>query len=412
MSDDFRERLYPKLEEIVEKYKTPFCIYDEKGIIKTATTVNEAFQNASIPFKNFFPVNTIPNRLILRILYNLGFGFLCRSDIELMLCKSINVKGDDIIFSANNPSKDTLNKALSIKKCTLAIDDVAIWDKIKNFPKTICFRYNPGNNFLKNTKLSSREAYYGICDHQIIDVYKQAIERGVKNFGIHMMLYSYISDCSYFIDTARIILERIEKISCKTGIEFDFVNIGGGIIGGSGNNEKDKFSNIANEISALLENFKARNNYCPRLFTTLGHSITKEHGALVTKVINVLYKQEKQAGVDAVMSPLTNPTIYLGEKPITVFKGENRQLEDIILIGSQDDIVDTVIKERRLPQIYEGDLLIIKDIGGRDPYNRIRPKKLLLKEGEVKIIQSQDSIPDILKAQGAIIEQQQGSLIW
>ena len=56
-----------QVEEMVQKYPTPFHLYDEKGIRENAKAVKEAF--AWNPgFREYFAVKVTPNPYLLKIL--------------------------------------------------------------------------------------------------------------------------------------------------------------------------------------------------------------------------------------------------------------------------------------------------------------------------------------------------------
>ena len=55
------------VEEIVNKYPTPFHLYDEKGIRDNAKAVKEAF-SWNPGFREYFAVKATPNPYILKIL--------------------------------------------------------------------------------------------------------------------------------------------------------------------------------------------------------------------------------------------------------------------------------------------------------------------------------------------------------
>ena len=56
-----------QVEEMVQKYPTPFHLYDEKGIRENAKAVKEAF--AWNPgFREYFAVKATPNPFLLKIL--------------------------------------------------------------------------------------------------------------------------------------------------------------------------------------------------------------------------------------------------------------------------------------------------------------------------------------------------------
>jgi diaminopimelate decarboxylase len=84
MSSAFRNRLNPRLKAIASHFGTPFHIYDEAGIRETGYRLNRAF--SGIPgFREYFAVKALPNPAILAIMADMGFGFDCSSEAELIL---------------------------------------------------------------------------------------------------------------------------------------------------------------------------------------------------------------------------------------------------------------------------------------------------------------------------------------
>ncbi len=61
------------LQKIIEKYPTPFHLYDEKGIRATARSLNQAF-DWSPDYINHFAVKANPNPYLLEILRDEGMG--------------------------------------------------------------------------------------------------------------------------------------------------------------------------------------------------------------------------------------------------------------------------------------------------------------------------------------------------
>ena len=50
MSESFKSRLFPMVEEIAAHYGTPFHIYDEAGIRETGAKLKKAFAGISYNF--------------------------------------------------------------------------------------------------------------------------------------------------------------------------------------------------------------------------------------------------------------------------------------------------------------------------------------------------------------------------
>ena len=86
--------------EIVKTYPTPFHIYDEAGIRRTARALKAAF-GWNPGFREYFAVKATPNPFILKILHEEGCGVDCSSETELMLSGASGFAGHEIMFSSN-----------------------------------------------------------------------------------------------------------------------------------------------------------------------------------------------------------------------------------------------------------------------------------------------------------------------
>ena len=91
---------YEKLKEITSKYPTPFHLYNESGIRRTARDLNAAFRWAD-SFREYFAVKACPNPFILKILKEEGSGVDCASMAELRMAEALGFSGDEIMFSSN-----------------------------------------------------------------------------------------------------------------------------------------------------------------------------------------------------------------------------------------------------------------------------------------------------------------------
>ena len=90
----------PQLQEITKTYPTPFHLYDEAGIRRTARDLKAAF--AWNPgFQEYFAVKATPTPAILKILQEEGCGVDCSSLTELMLVNKCGFGGREIMFSSN-----------------------------------------------------------------------------------------------------------------------------------------------------------------------------------------------------------------------------------------------------------------------------------------------------------------------
>lgn len=394
MSQEFKKRLFPVLPAITAHFGTPFHIYDEIGIRKTGQQLQAAF--ADIPvFREYYAVKALPNPAILSIMQNMGFGFDCSSITELMLARSLGARGHEIMFTSNNTSADDFAAAAADDGCILNLDDISLIDKVPQMPELICFRYNPGPRRIGNDIIGKpEEAKYGVSHEQIIEAYRRAQMKGAKRFGLHTMLASNELDYSYMVQTTAMLFELVESISQELDITFDFINIGGGLgIPYLPDTAPLDIKAMGKEIVSLFGGFADKHGYCPALFMESGRYMTGPHGVLVTTAINRKDIYRTYIGVDACMSALMRPALYGAYHHIDVLGKEGGATETVDVVGSLCENNDKFAIQRSLPEIVDGDILIIHDSGAHGHamgfnYNgRLRPQELLLRQdGSVALI--------------------------
>ena len=399
----YQERLAPVLKDIARHYGTPFHIYDERGIRETGRKLIDAFKGVD-GFREYFAVKALPNPSIMAIMRDMGFGFDCSSIPELILARGVGASGEELMFTSNNTSREDFLAAEQDGGSILNLDDITLIDKVPHMPELICFRYNPGPRRTGNAIIGNPvEAKYGVSFDQLTEAYRKAKERGARRFGLHTMLASNERNHTYMVETARMILAMVETVSETLGIRFEFVNIGGGL--GIPYRPEDQPLDITSmglEITALFDEFKAKNGYAPRLCLESGRYMTGPHGILVTTAINRKDIYRSYIGVDACMSALMRPGIYGAYHHITVLGKENAPHDTVVdVVGSLCENNDKFAVQRPLPPIEDGDLVLIHDTGAHGHamgfnYNaKMRPKELLFKEdGRVELIRREETMED------------------
>lgn len=403
LSESFRNRLYPHLPEIQRHFGTPFHIYDEAGIKETGQALKNNFSGIR-KFREYYAVKALPNPEVLKIMKELGFGFDCSSITELILSRNIGARPEDLMFTSNNTSQEEFAAAAAAGGCILNLDDINLIDKVPDMPATICFRYNPGaereGNHIIGTPL---EAKYGVAKDQIVEAYRKARDRGAEKFGLHTMLASNELNHTYMVATADMLLGLAEKIGRELGIEFEFINIGGGLgIPYRPDEQPLDLEAMALQITEHFHNFEAKNGYMPALFMESGRYITGPHGALIVNAINRKEIYRTYVGVDACMSALMRPGMYGAYHHIDVWgKNGSGRTETVDVVGSLCENNDKFAIQRELPPIVDGDLLVIHDTGAHGHsmgfnYNgKLRPQELLLGEdGRVKLIRRAETAED------------------
>ncbi len=399
-----------KIEEIVQKYPTPFHIYDEKGIRENAAKVKQAFA-WNKGFKEFFAVKATPNPFLINILREYGCGVDCSSMTELMLSHAIGCKGEDIMFSSNDTPAEEFKYVREIG-ATINLDDfthIDFLEKVAGIPETISCRFNPGGYFsIANSIMDNPgDAKYGFTKEQIIEGFKILKAKGAKRFGIHAFLASNTVTNDYYPELARILFELAVEIRDKTGCDIKFINLSGGVgIPYKPDAEPNDIIAIGEGVHKVYDEVLTANGMGDvAIYTEMGRFMLGPYGGLVTKATHEKHTYKEYIGVDACACNLMRPAMYGAYHHITVLGKENEPCDHKYdVTGSLCENNDKFAIDRMLPKIDMGDYLFIHDAGahgysmGYNYNGKLRSAEILLKEdGSFELIRRAETPQDYFR---------------
>lgn len=390
-------QLHETLPKIIDEFDTPFHIYDEAGIRQTARAFSQAFswvpRIGNFGFRNYFAVKALPNPRIVEILKEEGMGADCSSLPELQIAHAIGLTGEEIMFTSNDTPKNEFKLASNLG-AIINFDDLTHIDffrkNVGELPELVCCRYNPGELKRGNSIIGTPiEAKYGFTREQLSQGFRQLRDNGVRRFGLHTMVASNELDPDYFVETARILFETVRDLSQELEINFEFVNLGGGI--GTPYKPEQRsvdLTRLSDGISRAYNKLIARERLQPlRVVMENGRMVTGPHGFLVSKVLHVARKHKDYIGLDACMANLMRPALYGAHHEITILGKEDSERSCVYdITGSLCENNDKFAINRPLPQIDEGDMVVIHNTGAHGyamgfNYNgRLRCQELLFRE--------------------------------
>ena len=396
-----------QLENIASQYPTPFYLYNEEGIRKTARLVNQAF-SWNEGFKEYFAVKATPNPTLLKILREEGCGADCSSYTELLMSDAVGFQESEIMFSSNaTPAEDfQLARKLNV---TINLDDITHIDfleQVADIPETISCRYNPGGQFAiaNNIMDNPGDAKYGLTRPQMTEAYKKLLAKGVKHFGMHAFLASNTVTNDYYPELARILFQVAVELKEETGAHIEFINLSGGI------GIAYKPDQPENDILAIGEGVRKAYEEIlvpagmggVKIFTELGRYMLAPHGALVARAIHEKHTHKEYIGLDACAANLMRPAIYGSYHHITVMGKEDAPCDHKYdVTGGLCENNDKFAIDRMLPEIEKGDLIFIHDAGahgfamGYNYNGKLRSAEILLQEdGSTKMIRRAETPAD------------------
>ncbi|MDR3130369.1 MAG: diaminopimelate decarboxylase [Treponema sp.] len=414
-----------QLEDLAERYPTPFYVYDEKAIRENARRIIKAF-SAFPSYKEHFAVKALPNPAVLRALAEEGFGADCSSLPELLLTDMAGIRGEDIMFTANETAAREYLKARELG-AIINLDDfthIEYLEKVfalespsggEGMPEIISCRYNPGPLKEGNAIIGKpEEAKYGFTREQLIDGFKLLKRKGARRFGLHTMVASNELNLGYHLETGRLLFELAVEIKGKTGIALELLNLGGGVgIPYRPEEEAVNWEALAGGLKKLYDEILVPAGLAGlAIHTEYGRPVTGPYGWLVARALHKKEIYRNYIGLDASMSDLMRPALYGAYHHITIPGKENEPaVETYDVVGSLCENNDKFAVQRKLPRIAvaaenpadprSGDFVVIHDAGAHGRamgfnYNgKLRCGELLLRpDGSVLQIRRAETIDD------------------
>ncbi|MEN6339551.1 MAG: diaminopimelate decarboxylase [Clostridiaceae bacterium] len=395
-----------ELEAVVQKYPTPFHIYDEAGIRSNVLRLQEAFAwNAG--FREYFAVKALPNPMIMKLLHSIGCGMDCSSMTELLLSRAVGITGTDIMFSSNDTPAEEFRLAREME-VLINLDDIThipFLAENGGIPKTISCRFNPGGEFmLGNTIMGNPgEAKYGFTRAQLSEGFRQLKSAGAERFGLHAFLASNTTDDDYYPALARKLFKTAVELYEETGAVVSMINLSGGIgIPYRPYEKETDIRYVGEEVEREYDRIVKPSGLTISIFTELGRYITGPFGYLVTRAIHKKETYKKYIGVDACACNLMRPAMYGAYHHITVMGKEDQPLTNVYdVVGALCENNDKFAIDRPLPKTEPGDLLVIHDTGahgfsmGYNYNGKLRSAEVLLKsDGSTELIRRAETPSD------------------
>lgn len=394
------------LESMLEKYPTPFYVYDERAIKENARNFFEAFGDFPA-FQEFFAVKATPNPSILKLFLDEGCGVDCSSMAELCLAERVGFKKENIFLTSNDTPANEFQKAKELG-AIINLDDITHIDFLEKhvgIPEKICCRYNPGPLRTGNSIIGNPvEAKYGFTRDQIFEGFEILRKKGVKKFAIHTMVASNELNIDYFFETARMMFDFAGEIKEKLDIDLNTINLGGGLGIPYYPDEKsiDLNTLAAGVMELYQEKILDKGLYPSKLAFESGRMMTGPYGYLVTRMIHKKKIYKDYACLDSCMADLMRPALYGAYHHITVLGKENEPTTyKYDVVGSLCENNDKFAIDRYLPKLDVGDILVLHDVGAHGHamgfnYNgKLRPAEVLWQGGkESKLIRRAETLDD------------------
>ena len=390
---------------LAEKYGTPLYVYSASTIRERYRTFDKAF--GRFPRTICYSVKANSNLGILRMLSRLGAGFDVVSGGELARVQKVGWRAA-VVFSGVGKTADEMDAALRANILMFNVESEGelhlLAQRAAKLKKTarIAFRVNPDVSAETHPYISTglREHKFGVPVSEARNLYAHAgREEWLEVAGVSVHIGSQITDMEPFQATMERVAELVRALA-SDGHRIRYVDAGGGL-GISYHHADDlgpRATAYAKAITGPLQKLGVH------LILEPGRAIIAPAGALLTRVLYIKVNGEhKFAIVDGAMNDLLRPSLYGAyHQVVPVTANKRPPTDDWDVVGPVCETGDFLARDRELPALEPGDLLLVLDAGAygmslASNYNsRPRPAEVLVDGTKATVIRKRETFRELI----------------
>lgn len=404
------------LVKLAEKYGTPLYVLDEATIRKICRDYKDAFKG--YPKVNMmYASKALCSSATSALIASEGFGFDVVSSGEIFTVYKSGANMSKVLFNGNNKSYDELSLAIELGVGRISVDnffELSLLNEIAKSHKkivNILLRITPGiechtHEYIQTGHLDSK---FGFDLTQIDDAVELIVNdyTNLKLHGLHAHIGSQIFEKSIYGDEIEILVKEIARLDGKFGLKLDEINIGGGL--GVKYVEADyppsTYEVAEIVIKRLYECIEKYKIDAPALFIEPGRSIISTSGVTLYTLgsSKQVPKGKIYFAVDGGMADNARPSMYQAEYDAQIANKPDYELAQTVTVaGRFCESGDILIKNIKLPEIEEGDILCVYNTGAYNysmasNYNRVqKPAMVLVNNSQSDIIIKRESLEDLI----------------
>lgn len=395
---------------LATKYGTPLYIYDFDYIKSRYLALKNAFSARKSLV--CFAVKANSNLSVLKFLTNLGSGFDCVSIGEVRRALLAGANAYKIIFSGVGKKDEELKEALQNNILMINLESPAEMLRLENIAKElkkqarISIRVNPNVDAKTHPYISTglNENKFGVEISEAKKMYLYAKKsEWLQPYGIHFHIGSQLTDLAPIIEAANIVSNIMSELKALE-IDIKFFDVGGGIGVVYENENEISLYDYAQGILGALKGQDVT------VICEPGRFLTANAGVFLTKVLyQKLNSKKRFVIVDGAMNDLIRPSLYNAHHGISVVSKQNgeilnensfqnlNEISKADVVGPICESSDFLAKNVDLPELKNGDLLLVKSAGAygfsmSSNYNsRLRCAEVALENGTDRLIRRRES---------------------
>lgn len=389
--------------QLAEEYGTPLYVYSTATFKRHFEAFDSAF--AGLDHLTCYSVKANSNLSVLKMLAEQGAGMDVVSGGELFRALKAGVSAEKIVYSGVGKRASEIKQALEAGILMFNVESVAELLKINDVAKEmgviakISIRINPDVDPQTHPYISTgmKKNKFGLDIERSLEAYKMTAElENIEPVGMDCHIGSQLTSIDPFLEALEKLLNFYEKLK-GLGMDIKYLDLGGGLGIPYDEEEPPHPSEFGKALADMLAGIPLK------VILEPGRVIAGNAGIMVTEVVYTKSNPTKNfLIVDGAMNDLIRPSLYGSYHRIAEVEQHERQIEEYDVVGPICESGDFLARERKLPQVIEGERLAVFSAGAygftmASNYNtRPRACELIVDGDTVTVARKRETYDDLI----------------
>jgi diaminopimelate decarboxylase len=393
--------------QLCRNYGSPLYVYNENILRNRCRDLK-----GLIDYSNFtvnYSLKANSNLELIRIVRSEGLRADAMSPGEIYINLMAGYRPEEILFISNNVSEDEFRYAINagVKISVDSISQLETFGRI-NPGGEVAFRVNPGFGAGHHEKVTTagQKTKFGIEMRSIPEVKEILKKYNLRLIGINQHIGSLFMDSEAYLQSTGNILSIARQFD-----DLNFIDLGGGF-GIPYKKQQDQprldLKELGGKLSEVIHDWVKDYGKEIEFKIEPGRYIVAESSILLGSVnATKTNYNTKYIGTDLGFNVLIRPVMYDSHHDIEIYRGDETpsvKEETVTIVGNICETGDIIARERKLPEIFENDVLGVLDSGAygysmSSTYNsRLRPAEVLIDaDGNPRLIRRRDTLDDLVR---------------
>lgn len=394
------------LARIADEVGTPTYVYSRATLERHCRVFDAAW--ASVPHLTCFAVKACSNLAVLSVLARLGAGFDIVSGGELERVLRAGGSPDKVIFSGVGKTAAELERALEVGIRCVNVEspaELALLDELarrRGVRAPISLRVNPDVDPKTHPYIATglKRSKFGIPYDAALRTYDDAMGRGgIEVVGLAFHIGSQLAETGPFVEATELMVALLDALRAR-GVPIRHLDVGGGL---GITYREEAPPGPAEYAAAVLERVGDRQI---ELVTAPGRVLVGNAGVLLTRCLLTKDNGETRfVVVDAGMNDAIRPALYGAWHDLEPVAPPRPGAAVVDVVGPVCESGDFFARDRELPELRAGDLLIMRSAGAygfvmASNYNsRPRAAEVLVDGERYHVVRARETVDDLLRGE-------------